>query len=340
MQIAKNGFTFENKTHRVVRTHSLYGGSVKTFSENEWAVILGGSSGFGYATAHKLASEGMNICIVHRDRRAMMPEIEERFESLRALGARLIAFNVDALSDEGRTQVLDVLASEMGNGRVRAILHSIALGNLKMMVPHVVPDHPSKEWKALASKLNIDESTLTQAIDDVYQQDGHALYSVTTPPNYNEKKAMLRDADFQKTIFAMGTSLVSWVTDIFERKLFAPDARVLSLTSEGNEIAWRGYAAVSAAKVALESVTRAIAVEFAPYGIRCNVVQAGVTDTVAMRAIPGSAQMKSRAVLRNPFRRLTTPEDVADAIYLFCRKESGWINGALLRVDGGEAISG
>jgi NAD(P)-dependent dehydrogenase (short-subunit alcohol dehydrogenase family) len=111
------------------------------------------------------------------------------------------------------------------------------------------------------------------------------------------------------------------------------------LTSEGNEVAWRGYAAVAAAKSALESVSRAIAVEFAPHGIRSNIIQPGVTDTPALRVIPGSARMKAGARLRNPFGRLTTPEDVANVVYLLSLDEARWINGALIRTDGGERIA-
>ncbi len=75
-------------------------------------------------------------------------------------------------------------------------------------------------------------------------------------------------------------------------------------------------------------------------GIRSNIVQAGVTDTPALRAIPGSQNLKAQARTRNPFGRLTTPADVADAIYLLSLPEAAWINGAIIRVDGGERISG
>ena len=105
-----------------------------------------------------------------------------------------------------------------------------------------------------------------------------------------------------RTIYSMGTSLLTWVQRLHAAGLFAADARVIGLTSEGNAVAWRGYAAVAAAKSALESVSRAIAVEFAPYGIRSNIVQPGVTDTPALRVIPGSAHMKAGAQLPQPVR--------------------------------------
>ena len=138
----------------------------------------------------------------------------------------------------------------------------------------------------------------------------------------------------------MGTSWLGWTQALLGRGLFTDDARVLGLTSEGNTLAWKGYAAVAAAKVALESLARSMAVELAPHGVRANVLQAGVTDTPALRAIPGAPQLLANARRRNPFARLTTPRDVANAIYLLARPEAAWINGTILRVDGGEHVSG
>ena len=268
------------------------------FSNKYWALILGGSSGFGLATAQKLARHGMNICIVHRDRKGAMKKIEPQFDQIRAEGVKLAAINIDAISAEGRTKVLDALKQEMGEeGKIRMLLHSIALGNLKPIAPF---------------------------------DDSGKIFS--------NRQSLLDKEDFFGTIHAMGSNIVEWVQDIFQRQLFAEDARVLSLTSEGNRIAWRGYAAVSAAKSVLESVSRAMAVEFAPFGIRSNVIQAGITDTAALQAIPGNLKMKSNAIARNPFKRLTIPADVADFIFLLCMDEASWVNGSLICVDGGECI--
>ena len=59
-----------------------------------------------------------------------------------------------------------------------------------------------------------------------------------------------------------------------------------------------------------------------------------------LRLIPGSAHLKAVARLKNPFRRLTTPEDVAKVIHLLSLPEAAWVNGEVIRVDGGEHISG
>ncbi len=310
----------------------------RDFSRDQWALILGGSSGFGLATAQKLAEHGMSLCIVHRDRRAAMARIEPEFEKIRGTGVELHTFNADALAADKRASLVDQLAEAMGEeGKVRLLLHSIAFGNLKLLAPE--PPRRRNAPQDLATRLGLEPAEVEDAADELFAGGLDLAHGLATPPQYNQTR-MLDDEDFSRTIYNMGTSLLPWVQDLFARKLFADDARVLGLTSEGNELAWKGYAAVAAAKVALESLVRSIAVEFGPYGIRCNVVQAGVTETPALAAIPGSDHMKAHARMRNPFGRLTTPRDVANVIYLLCTDEAGWINGSLIRADGGEHISG
>jgi NAD(P)-dependent dehydrogenase (short-subunit alcohol dehydrogenase family) len=311
------------------------------FERSQWAVILGGSSGFGLATAEKLAKHGMSVAVVHRDRRGSMPAIEAAFERIRSSGSGFLAYNLDALSVEGQKTVLDGLKGALGErDRVRVLVHSIAFGNLKPLARAHGAGHEARARVRLAERLGIPESTLTSAIRDALADgdDADPLVALADPAEVSED--VLEDEDFDRTVRAMGTSLATWAQALHTRGLFAADARVLGLTSEGNEVAWRGYGAVSAAKAALESVSRSIAVELAPYGVRSNILQPGVTDTPALRLIPGSARMKAAARLRNPLGRLTTPADVADVICLLCTDEARWVNGALLRVDGGEHVAG
>jgi NAD(P)-dependent dehydrogenase (short-subunit alcohol dehydrogenase family) len=311
------------------------------FDSSYWALILGGSSGFGLAAAQKLSRHGMNVAVVHRDRKGAMASIEPKFEELRKSGVEFLALNLDALSAEGRKSALDALAEKLGpTGRVRMLMHSIAFGNLKPLAPPKDVDHGSRARARLAEKLGVTPAVFAEAVRTVFSSGEADALSSLVEPLVSDSDALLEDEDFARTVYSMGTSLVTWVQDLFARRMFTADARVLGMTSEGNEIAWRGYAAVAAAKVALESVSRAIAVELGPYGVRSNIVQAGVTDTPALRLIPGSDRMKAHARVKNPLGRLTTPADVADFICLLCTDEARWVNGALLRCDGGERIAG
>ncbi|RZJ67343.1 MAG: SDR family oxidoreductase [Flavobacterium sp.] len=251
-----------------------------------WAVILGGSSGLGLASAKKLAAHGMNICVIYRSPRSESQTVESHFYEIRKTGVEFVEFNCDAMNTDKQIEVLSKLRSTIGNGKIRCLLHSIAKGNLKPMA---------------------------------------------------ENESLSND-DFRTTLDAMAVSLYDWTKLLFNTSLFADDARILAFTSEGSSKAWKNYAAVSAAKAALEAISRSIALEFAPFGIRSNCIQAGVTDTAALRMIPKHEQLKDGSISRNPFRRLTTPEDVANVVYLLCKDEAAWINGAIIPVNGGEHL--
>ena len=319
------------------------------FDGHDWAVILGASSGFGLATAHKLAAHGMNLFLVHRDRRGALARIEPEFQKLKDTGVRVVTHNTDALAPEKRAELITALTKELGvngdggdgddatTGRVRVLLHSIAFGNLKLVVAE---KRRARDANArLAEKLGVSEDALFAAADELLAEGVDEVAEIASPPKY-PGYAFLDAEDVARTVHTMGTSLLDWVQALHTARLFADDARCFGLTSEGNALSWRGYAAVAAAKVALEAVARAIAAEFAPYGVRCNVLQPGVTETPALAAIPGSAHLKANARLRNPYGRLTTPRDVAAVVYLLSLPEAAWVNGETVRVDGGEHISG
>jgi NAD(P)-dependent dehydrogenase (short-subunit alcohol dehydrogenase family) len=140
------------------------------------------------------------------------------------------------------------------------------------------------------------------------------------------------------TADVMGHSLVYWVQDCLREGMLDKGARIFAMTSAGSERVLQNYGPVSAAKATLEAYIRQIAVELAPAGITANAIMAGVTDSPALRQIPGYEKLLEGAKLRNPCRRLTQPEDVARCIAALCHPATYWLNGNVLRVDGGESI--
>ena len=112
------------------------------------------------------------------------------------------------------------------------------------------------------------------------------------------------------------------------------------MTSAGDRVVWKAYGAVSAAKSALESHIRQLAVELAAEGITANAIKAGVTDTPALRKIPGNDAIVESAQARNPSGRLTTPEDVARCLVALSGEGTDWMTGNVIQIDGGEDIAG
>ena len=141
------------------------------------------------------------------------------------------------------------------------------------------------------------------------------------------------------TLDVMANSLVYWAQDLVDRQLLGQGGRIFAMTSSGSLAAWPSYGAVSAAKAALESHVRQLAVELAPAGITANAIMAGVTQTPALSKIPGADDIARKATERNPHGRLTEPEDVAECLLALAGPGTRWLTGNVLRVDGGEAIS-
>jgi len=145
-------------------------------------------------------------------------------------------------------------------------------------------------------------------------------------------------AQLEMTIDVMANSLVYWVQDVFYRNLLAEKGRIFGMTSSGSHTVIPTYGAVSAAKAALESHIRQLNDELGYMGISANAIMAGVTDTPALRKIPGNGAMMDVARRKNPRKRLTTPEDVAKVISLLCKDGAEWISGGVINADGGEDV--
>ncbi|MGE5314588.1 MAG: SDR family NAD(P)-dependent oxidoreductase [Acidobacteriota bacterium] len=263
------------------------------FNKTDWALILGASSGFGGAAAIELARHGMNICAVHFDRAATLPNAERVKAEVEACGVKAQFFNVNASDPAKRAEVVDWLAAEFGANpecRVKVLMHSLAFGTLRPLVS-------------------------------------------------KDEKAQMSQAQIEMTLDVMANSLIYWTQAAFSRGLLKAGSRIYTMTSSGGRSQLPNYGAVSAAKAALESYTRQLCVELGPYGITANAIMAGVTDTAALRKIPGAAMMIEVARRKNPAMRNTTPEDVARAISLLSHDDASFISGNTIGVDGGEDVA-
>ncbi len=189
-----------------------------------------------------------------------------------------------------------------------------------------------------------DEEKRREITEQIAQKTGnvrvlfHSLAFGALKPLTGEGAVSQRQMEMTSDV--MGHSLVYWVQALLEKKLMESGGRIYAMTSEGSNRAIPQYGPVCAAKAVLEAHIRQLALELAPLGITANAIMAGVTDTPALRKIPGNEQLMAFALARNPHQRLTTPVDVAKCVGVLVSANTYWMTGNTIRVDGGEGSVG
>lgn len=166
----------------------------------------------------------------------------------------------------------------------------------------------------------------------------HSLAFGTLKPFIADKpEDEINQKQLEMTLDVMGNSLVYWTQDVLRRKFIGKGSKIFAMTSSGGHRVIAFYGAISAAKAALESHCRQLAMELGDRGISVNPVLAGVTETPALSKIPNAQNIIANAIQRNPSHRLTTPAEVAEIIVNISRLNTNWMNGNIIYADCGES---
>jgi len=271
-----------------------------TDTRERWALILGASSGMGESTARALAAAGDNICGIHLDFRAALQHVEELKTDLAGMGRKVLYINMNAADDDKRAGAVATICDRFERSKAEG-------------------RHPY---------LRVVMHSLA--------------FGSLVPFIADDAKGAVDRKKMEMTLDVMANSLVYWVQDLVRGGFLERGSKVYAMTSEGSSRVIPSYGVVSAAKAALEAHCRQLAMEFARRGdgVAVNAIRAGVTDTPALRKIPEAAHMVEITLARNAHGRLTTTQDVADAIVTLSETDSDWVSGNIIGVDGAEFVTG
>ena len=249
---------------------------------DRFAVITGGASGIGAATARLFATEGARVAILDRDQQAA----ESVAEEIRGSGGRAGAFLCDVSDEPAVRQAVDDAAALHGP-------ITVLFNNAGIAIRRSVAELDVRDWdQVIAVNLRGAFLCSKHCLRHFHDQGGSIIHA----------------------------SSVTGITGV------------------------RGRAAYSAAKGALAALTRNMALDLAPRGIRVNCVCPGYVETAMQeRELAWEAQLRATSVhdVRRgyiddtPLGRLQTPADVAAAIAFLASERAGAITGEALSVNGG-----
>jgi NAD(P)-dependent dehydrogenase (short-subunit alcohol dehydrogenase family) len=243
--------------------------------EQKIALVTGGSSGLGYATAKKFTENNIFTFVVGRD--------EDKLKKA---------------------------CSDFGKNCEPIVFDLTQLDGIPMMVQNII------------------------------QQKGQ-LDILVNNAGINLKKNLLdvTDEEFQKIIHTNVNSVFSLSREVAKSMVSKKSGSIINISSMAAQYGIPAVIAYTASKTAVEGMTRAMAVERSPFGIRVNCIAPGFIFTkMSSTALNGDPERKNKVLSRTPMGKLGMPEDIANTAYFLATEESAFMTGTVIPVDGGNSI--
>ncbi|MEO8254702.1 MAG: SDR family oxidoreductase [Flavobacterium sp.] len=238
------------------------------------AIVTGGNSGLGYATAKKLCDNGIKTFIIGRTK-------EKTEEACSEIGPNAIPYLYDLNNLAGIPAMIAEIAKE---GTIAILVNNAGINSKK---------------------------EFTEVTDEDFESIIHTNI---------------------KSVFAVSREVVKVMQN-------NGGGSIVNISSMASQYGIPKVIAYSASKGAIEAMTRAMAVELAPMGIRVNCVAPGFIKTkMSAKALDSDPERKHKVLSRTPMGILGEPSDIGDAVFYFATSESKFVTGTVLPVDGGNSI--
>lgn len=242
--------------------------------KNKIAIVTGGNSGLGFATAKKLCDNGIKTFIIGRTKDKTETACQE-------IGENAIPVIFDLTNLAGIPAMVQEIAK---NGNIDILVNNAGINMKKEFI-----DVTDKEFLNIINTNVLSVFSMSREVAKVMK-------------NYNS-------------------------------------GSIVNISSMASQYGIPKVIAYSASKGAIESMTRAMAVDLAQYGIRVNCIAPGFIKTkMSTKALDSDPERKNKVLSRTPMGKLGNPSDIADSVYFYALNESSFVTGTILPVDGGNSI--
>lgn len=157
--------------------------------------------------------------------------------------------------------------------------------------------------------------------------------------NMKKEFTEVTDEDFQKIITTNLCSVFAISREVVKQMLLQKSGSIIHISSMAAQYGLPKVIAYSASKTAIDGMTRAMAVELSPKGIRVNAIAPGfIVTAMTDMALNADPERKEKVFNRTPMGYMGQPSDIGDAALFLANDASKYITGVVLPVDGGNSI--
>lgn len=183
-------------------------------------------------------------------------------------------------------------------------------------------------------------SAIPAVVEEIYHTYG-SIDILVNNAGINVKKSFVEvsDDDFMQVINTNLTSVFVISREVVKRMLLTQSGSIVNISSMAAQYGIPKVISYSAAKTGIEGMTRAMATELSPLGIRVNCVAPGFIKTaMTAKALDSDLERKNKVFSRTPMGKMGDPDDIAEAVYFLSTASAKYITGIVMPVDGGNSI--
>jgi NAD(P)-dependent dehydrogenase (short-subunit alcohol dehydrogenase family) len=183
-------------------------------------------------------------------------------------------------------------------------------------------------------------STIPALVENIISDFGQVDILVNNA-GINMKKLFteVTDEDFQKVITTNLCSVFSMSREVVKHMLPRKSGCIINISSMAAQYGLPKVIAYSASKTAIDGMTRAMAVELSPNGIRVNAIAPGfIYSAMTAKALDSDPERKAKVFNRTPMGHMGQPEDIGAAAMYLASEGAKYVTGIVLPVDGGNSI--
>lgn len=183
-------------------------------------------------------------------------------------------------------------------------------------------------------------SEIPSLVEEITKKYGHIDILVNNA-GINMKKDLLdvTDEDFQKIMDTNVNAVFAISREVARQMIKQGNGSIINVSSMAAQYGMPKVIAYTASKTAIEGMTRAMAVELSPKGIRVNAVAPGfIVTAMTSAALNSDPERKARVMSRTPMGFMGEPADIANAVHFLCSDAAKYITGVILPVDGGNSV--